>query len=148
MANACDAVSQHSAELIITNAKTVFDRFAALMSSGAEDNQSNARAWSAFNLSVAQDNQTIKQLATLGLIQAGQTGMTENQQTVSPAGTATAEAIKGTVGVAADQVAANIPALGDIVVKWAEAMLALTPVIVTAAGGASTPSQTQPKPTA
>jgi hypothetical protein len=51
----------------------------------------NARAWEAVKLSQAQNDlrrqqnaATIDHLAQIGLLQLGQTGATENQQTVSP----------------------------------------------------------------
>jgi len=121
------------------------------------NNGANDSAWQAFNLSVAQDNQTVKHLATLGLVQAGQSGMTENQQTVSPVRTATGDAIVGGVGVSAEQVAANVADLATTMVPIiasslataiSTAMAAILPALVTAVGGASSPSQTQPKPTA
>lgn len=90
------------------------------------NNGANDSAWQAFNLSVAQDNQTVKHLATLGLVQVGQSGMTENQQTVSPVRTATGDAIVGGVGVSAEQVAANV----------ADVATALVPVIASAVANA------------
>ena len=110
-----------------------------------------ARAWEAISLDMAQtasrraqNAATFDHYTSMASATSAQTGQTENQQTVSPAGTATSEAIKRGVGVAAEQVAANIAALSDVVTKFADAMNA---VLLTAAGGASTPSQTQPKPT-
>jgi len=50
----------------------------------------------------------------------------------------------GAVQTASAQVAANIAALSDVVTKLADA---LNSVLVTAAGGASTPSQTTAKTT-
>jgi hypothetical protein len=111
-------------------------------------NGGNDQAWQSFNLSVAQDNQTVKHLATLGLVQAGQSGFTENQQTVSPVRTATGDAIVGGVGVSAEQVAANVANITTLTTAIiTQTLAAVLPVLINAIGGASTPSQTQPKPT-
>ena len=79
----------------------------------------------------------------------------ETQQTVSPVRTATGDAIVGGVGVAAEQVAANVADLATSLIPViasalataiSQSIAALVPVVITAAGGASTPSQTQAKP--
>ena len=112
------------------------------------NNGANDNAWQAFNLSVAQDNQTVKHLATLGLVQAGQTGFTENQTSVDPVRTGTGDAIVGGVGVSAEQVAANIANITTLTTTIiTQTLAAVLPVLITALGGASTPSQTQAKPT-
>ena len=103
------------------------------------------RSYRDINLRRAQNAATIDHLAQLGIIAAGQTGVTEGQQTVSPAGTALSESLKGAVGVAAAGQAVNAEALTSAV---GQLFAALVAVIVTAAGGASTPSQTQAKPAA
>jgi|HubBroStandDraft_1064217.scaffolds.fasta_scaffold00148_14 hypothetical protein len=148
-------VSKQSSEINVWNQKVTGDRFAALMAQGAEDNQANSRGWQAFNLANAQDAQTMKHLATLGVISAGQTGVTENQQSVTPVRQATGDAIVGGVGVSAEQVAANISNLAtsitaviasSLATAIAQTLAAVLPVVVTAAGGASTPSQTSSKP--
>ena len=156
MPDCANAVSQQAAEINIWNQKITGDRFAALMAQGAEDNQANSRAWQGYNLEVAKDHQTLKYLSSLGEIQAGQTGMTENQQQVTPVRQATGDAIVGGVGVSAEQVAANVADLATAMVPIitsalataiSQTLAAILPVVVTASGGASTPSQTQPKPT-
>ena len=112
------------------------------------NNGANDSAWQAFNLSVAQDNQTVKHLATLGLVQAGQTGFTENQTSVDPVRTGTGDAIVGGVGVSAEQVAANLANITTLTTTIiTQTLAAVLPVLITALGGASTPSQTQAKPT-
>jgi|SRR5580700_8630831 hypothetical protein len=136
-----------------------------------EDNTENARrrtsnsadfdkAMNQVTIAGAQASQTLQQFALAGLIQAGQTGMTENQQSVTPVRQATGDAIVGGVGVSAEQVAANvadlatslIPAMANgINQAWAQSYQLFTaslPTLVAAMGGASTPSQTQAKPTA
>lgn len=114
-----------------------------------EDNSADARRrtgintshdvkWDAFQFQVAQDSQTVKHLATLGLVQAGQTGMTENQQSVDPVRTSTGDAIVGGVGVSAEQVAANVAntvtLVTDSVIK---ALNAILPTIIAAAGNSA-----------
>lgn len=130
MAEQCNASSQQASEINSQNFKAILDSYVARFLNSTDDNQANSRMWNAFNHSVAQDAQKVKHLAELGLLQLGQTGATENQQTVSPAGTATSEAIKGGVGVAGEQVAANVAALSDVAVKVAEALI---PAIIEAA---------------
>jgi hypothetical protein len=132
MADMCGSASQQASEVNAQNFKAILDTFVAAMQQSVMDNQQNARAWNAHNLTVANDAQKIKHLAELGLLQLTQTGATENQQTVSPAGTAASEAIKGGVGVSGEQVAANVAAMSDVAVKLAEALI---PAIVEAVKG-------------
>ena len=112
------------------------------------------RAWEDLALRKAQNAASLDHFINMGTALAGQIGVTEGQQTVSPEGTATSEAIKGGVGVSAAQVAANVANLATSLVPVISSALAtaisqtiasLVPVVVTAAGGASTPSQTTPK---
>ena len=138
MANCCDAVSQQAAEVNMQNAKTNCDAFGEITRQAVIDNQVHARALQNLQVESLKDAQIIKHLAQVGLLQLGQTGATENQQTVSPASTATSEAIKAGVGVSAEQVAANISALSDVVVKWSDTMAALAAMVI---------SQVQPKTT-
>lgn len=156
MANASDAVSQNAAETNILNEKLGYDAAAQLQHQSQIDNQVHARAQQALELQASKDSQLIKQLASLQTLTASQTGQTENQQTVTPVRTATGDAIVGGVGVSAEQVSANVADLATSLIPVltsalataiAQSVAALVPVVVTAAGGASTPSQTQPKPT-
>ena len=98
------------------------------------------------------------------MVLSGQVGTTEGQQTVSPAGTAASETTKGAVAaagageaVSAEAVTANVANLftsltpviaSALAAAISQTIAALVPVVVTASGGASTPSQTEPKPTA
>lgn len=130
-----------------------------------------ARAWEAVSLDMAQTSArraqnaaTIDHAINAGLVLSGQVGVSEAQQVVSPAGTAASETLKGAVGAAgageaisAEAVTANVANLftsltpviaSSLATAIAQTIAALVPVVVTAAGGASTPSQTQPKPTA
>lgn len=149
MAEASAGCSQRSAEVNLLNAKLAYDSSAQLQHQSLADNQSDARAWQSFKLSVAHDAQVVKYLASIGVLTATQTGETENEQAVSPVRTGVGDAIVGGVGVSAEQVAANIANIATIITNAInEAIAALLPVLITAAGGASTPSQTQPKPAA
>jgi hypothetical protein len=129
------------------------------------------RAWEAISLDMAQTSSrraqnaaTIDHAINAGIVLSGQIGISEAQQTVSPAGTAASETTKGAVAaagageaVSAEAITANtanlFTALTPVIASALAAAIsqtiaALVPVIVTASGGASTPSQTQPKPTA
>lgn len=155
MAECSNAASQQCAEVNNLNLKLGYDAAAQLQHQSQIDNQVNARALQSLQVRSSEDAQTIKQLATLGVISAGQTGMTENQASVSPVRTGTGDAIVGGVGVSAEQVAANVANLATATVPViasalataiSEAIAAILPAVITAVGGASTPSQTQPKP--
>jgi len=142
------------------NAKLGYDAIAGLIFQMLADNQAAARALQNLGLSIATDahiitnrkahnSEDFDKLVNMMVAPAVQTGTTEQEQTVSPAGTAESEGIKGGVGVSAEQVAANIPTLtgpvlAGILSALAQLAQAITPVILTAAGGASTPSQTKP----
>jgi len=132
-----------------------------------DDNQEHSRrrvsndsdfdkALNQITIQAAQDANTLKHLAAINLLTASQTGETENQQAVSPVRTATGDAIVGSVGVSADTVAASqanlltamTPVIASAVATaTAQTLIAVLPALITAVGGASTPSQTQPKPT-
>jgi hypothetical protein len=145
MGDCAPACSQQASELNNLNGKLGYDSAAQLQNQSFLDNQADARAWAAHKLRIAGNTESFDHAIRMGSVIAGQSGYTENQQTVSPVRTATGDAIVGGVGVAGEQIAANIAALGDVVTKFADAMAA---VLLTAAGGASTPSQTQAKPVA
>ena len=126
------------------------------------------RAWEAISLDMAQTSSrraqnaaTIDHAINAGLVLSGQIGATEGQQTVSPAGTAASETTKGAVAaagageaVSAEAVTANVANLftsltpviaSSLAMALSQTIAALVPVVINAAGGASTPSQTQPK---
>jgi hypothetical protein len=139
--------------------KLLFDTVMSRENQSILDNQEDARAWAALKLSIATDAQTAKQLAVMQNITSAQTGETEDQQTVSPVRTGTGDAIVGSVGVSADTVAASqanllsamtpviATAVSNSVNSAYQVFLAALPTLITAMGGASTPSQTQAKPT-
>lgn len=181
MADCSPEVAIGMANSQLSNQKIQQDSFASRENQSAVDNQENARevtanhrAWEAIKLEQAQiANRRAQNAATadkladtinLLAIAAGQiatqAGQTEAQQTVSPAGTATSEAIKGAVGtaaageaVSAEAVTASVANLASSLVPviasavataTAQTLAAVLPVLVTAIGGASTPSQTKP----
>lgn len=149
------ATSQQCAEVNNLNSKLGYDAAAQIQNQGLLDNQEDARAWSAFKLKAAQDQHTVTHLAQINAVISAQTGDTSNQQTTSPVRTATGDAIVGGVGVSAEQVAANVAniatALTPVIASalataLSQTITAVLPALITAVGGASTPSQTQPKP--
>jgi hypothetical protein len=128
-----------------------------------------ARAWEAISLEQAQiSNRRSQNAATIdhainaNLVLSAQVGSTEGQQTVSPAGTAASETTKGAVAaagaseaVSAAGITANIVNLftaltpviaSSLATAISQTISALVPVVVNASGGASTPSQAEPKP--
>jgi hypothetical protein len=158
--NCSPGTSQHAAELVLLNGKLAYDSAAQLQNQSLLDNQEDARGWAQLKLRVAQNSATVDHFLNITAAQATatamQTGQTEDEQTVSPVRTGTGDAIVGGVGVSAEQVAANVANLATSLVPViasalaeaiSTAISALLPVVVTAAGGASTPSQTQAKPT-
>ena len=157
MADCSPACSQQAAEINNLNAKLAYDSSAQLQHQSLVDNQEDARGWAALKFRIAQNNEAFDHAVRMGSVLSAQAGMTEQQQTVSPVRTATGDAIVGGVGVSAEQVAANVADLATALVPVitsavaqaiSTAITAMLPVLVTAVGGASTPSQTQPKPTA
>jgi len=132
--------------------------------------QARQRAWESIALDQAQTasrraqnaasfDKTMDSIVAIAVA----TGQTENQQTVSPAGTAASETTKGAVAaagageaVSAEAVTANVANLftsltpviaSSLATAISQTIAAILPVLVTAVGGASTPSQTEPKPT-
>ena len=126
------------------------------------------RAWEAVSLDLAQtasrraqNAATIDHAINAGIVLSGQIGISEGQQVVSPAGTAASETTKGAVAaagageaVSAEAVTANVANLmtamtpviaSALAAAISQTIAALVPVVVNASGGASTPSQTQPK---
>lgn len=164
----CAPQTPHSPTLLggAENIKLLFDEELDTR----RESQARTRAWEAISLDMAQTaSRRAQNAATFdaamqaGIILSGQVGNIEAQQTVSPAGTAASEGIKGAVGTAAageaisaEAVTANVANLftsltpviaSSLATAIAQTIAALVPVVVTAAGGASTPSQTKPPTT-
>jgi hypothetical protein len=136
------------------------------------ETQARQRAWEAVSLEQAhisnrraQNAATIDHAINANLVLSAQVGSTEGQQTVSPAGTAESETVKGAVAaagaseaVSAAAVTANVanlmttltPVIGTAIANAVstayQMFIANLPALITAVGGASTPSQTSAKP--
>lgn len=149
------------------NMKLLFDDTMSDMSAARKMAARHADAWETLRFRIAQNASAYDHAVSMGSVLAAQAGVTEGQAAVSPIRTGAADAqnqqpagavyppirnvdqaaATATAGIQAaqEQIAANIAALSDVVTKVADALAA---VLVTAAGGASTPSQTEAKPTA
>lgn len=158
MAEMSNGASQQFSEVNGLNLKAGYDYASAIREQAIIDSQRNSRGYASLELAVAHDTHTIRHLAALGLLQLTQTGATENQASVDPNRTGSGDYLAAGVvpanratdvaaaGVAtANEAVAN--ALATAVALMNQATAALQAVLITAAGGASTPSQTQPKPT-
>lgn len=164
----CSAgVSQQAAEVNALNFKALYDDTQSDVSINRKSLMRHQDAWETLRLRNSQFAASFDHALLAAVATANQTGSTENQQSTSPIRTGAADTetqqpagavyppirnvdqaasvATGGVMAAQEQIAANIAALSDVVTKLADALAA---VIVTAAGGASTPSQTQPKPVA
>lgn len=157
MAECSNASSQQTSEVNNLNSKLAYDFAAQIQNQALVDNQANARAWETLKLKTAQDAQTSSALAQTNAVISAQVSNIETQQTTSPVRTATGDAIVGGVGVSAEQVAANVADLATAIVPVIttalatainQTLVAVLPTLITAIGGASTPSQTQAKPAA
>jgi hypothetical protein len=139
MADCSPAVSQQTAEVNALNSKLGYDE--------ELDNKrevlARQRAWEDLALRKATNAATIDHALNAGIVLAGQVGTTEGQQTVSPIRTGSGDAIAAVPGVAAGMVSMSGGDLAQIV---AQTVAAIVPILITAIGGASTPSQTTPKP--
>jgi hypothetical protein len=153
-------MGQQAADIGLLNFKHGFDLALSRDHQSILDNQEDARAWAQLKLRAAQNGATfdhfVNMTSSAATAAAMQTGQTENDQTVSPVRTGTGDAIVGGVGVSAEQVAANVADLATSLVPVlasalataiSQTLAAVLPVVVTASGGASTPSQTSSKPT-
>lgn len=171
--NCSPGVSQAMADSQVFNQKILQDSVMSRENQAALDNQQNAResndnqrAWEAIKIDMAQiasrraqNAATFDKAIDAAIIAAAATAQTENQQTVSPADTAASETTKGAVAaagageaVSAETVTANVANLmttltpviaSSLATAISEAIAAILPVVVTASGGASTPSQTK-----
>lgn len=127
----------------------------------ADEQITNARAWEALKLRIAQNRESfdhfVQMTSAAATATAEQTGQTENEQAVTPIRTAAGDslaaaaypanrAIDTATATVADAAAGIATANQSIADAVANLVNALTAVVVTAAGGASTPSQTQAKP--
>lgn len=141
------------------NMKLLFDDTMSDMSASRKMAARHADAWETLRFRIASNGAAYDHAVSMGSVLAAQAGTTEGQQTVSPARTAASDNLAAgiapanraidvaTAGVAtaAEGIATANQSIADAV---ANLMNALTAVIVTATGGASTPSQTKPPTTA
>jgi len=157
MADCSPGVSQQTAEVNALNSKLGLDE----QYDNRRETLARQRAWEDLALRKAQNAHTFDHfvnMTTAGATAiAQQTGQTADEQTVSPVRTGTGDAIVGGVGVSAEQVAANVantatallPVIASaLATAISQTLAAVLPALVTAVGGASTPSQTEPKPSA
>lgn len=158
MEDCAPSVGKQFSEVNGLNSKLQYDSAAQLQNQSLIDNQGNARIWNAFNFMVAQNNEAFNTATKFNSITSDQTGQTENQQSVTPIRTGAGDylaagavpANRATDVAAAGVATANqaiADALATAVALFNQGIAALQAVLVTAAGGASTPSQTKP-PTA
>lgn len=158
MPDCSPGMSTQAADIGLLNFKHGYDLSVSRDNQSILDNQEDSRAWAQLKLRAAQNGATFDHFVNMTAAQATataqQAGQTEAQQTVSPVRTATGDAIVGGVGVSAEQVAANVaniattltPVIASaLATAISQSIAALVPVLVTAAGGVSTPSQTTPK---
>lgn len=169
MAETSAGVSQQAAEQNILNFKMLFDDTMSDISSNRKSLFRHQDAWETLRLRDSAFHSSFDHALLAAVAIANQAGGTEAQQTVTPirtgvgdtlaasaypadrtidtatAGTAVAaEGIATANEAVADALAAFVAGVNNAAVNLANAV---TAAIVTAVGGASTPSQTQPKPT-
>lgn len=140
------------------NMKLLFDMAAQslpLVQQMVADNQADARAWRALNLRREANGQAFDHLVNMTAAASGQIGTTEGQASVTPIRTAAADTeVQQPAGAVyppirnVDQGAATAntgiqAAMQAIADAMANLNAAITTVLTTAAGGASTPSQTK-----
>jgi len=117
------------------------------------ETRSRQRAWEDLSLFQARNAAVVAHAINANIALAGQTGSTEGQQIVSPAGTAASEAVKGAIGtaaageaVSAEAITANVANLftaltpviaSALATALAQTIAAIVPVVVTASGTAS-----------
>jgi hypothetical protein len=157
------------ADLVFASPHTLIGG-AEVLSRALQEGTENNRGWEQVKLRHAQNDTSFDKAVDAfiagilaNVCAATGVGSTEAQQTVSPGRTGSPEAAIDAIGTSNAGVAASSQAiatsLGNLAsalvpiitaaggVVTAQTLAALLPVVVTAVGGASTPSQTQAKPT-
>ena len=161
MADCSPGVAQQDADIQLLNKKTLADAFVQKLFA----QQPLPNAWELLSQMAVKDalalsnrvnnNNAFADFALkIGLTAAQATANTENQQVVSPADTASSETAKGAVADAGAGIAAGTQAIENAMSDFVNGVTmaatnfaqAMSAVLTTAAGGASTPSQTQAKP--
>ena len=163
MADCSPGVAQQDADIQLLNKKTLADAFIQKVFA----QQPMPNAWELLSQTLIKDavalsnrvnnNNAFADFALkIGLVAAQATANTENQQTVSPADTASSETAKGAVADAGAGIAAGTTTITDAMANFVQGVTsaaenfaqAMAAILATATGGASTPSQTQAKPAA
>lgn len=148
------------------NMKLLFDDTMSDISHNRKQLMRHSDAWETLRLLQAQNAAFTSHLANVNAVGSGQVGTTEGQASVTPIRTGAADTqtqqpagavyppirnvdqtsatANGAVNAAIAELTSQMANLTTTVTNLANA---LAPVLVNAAGGASTPSQTQPKPT-
>lgn len=156
MADCSPGMATQAADIGLLNFKHGYDVAFSRDNQAILDNQEDARAWAQLKLRAAQNaasfDHFMNMTAAAATATAQQTGQTEDEQTVSPVRSATGDAIVGGVGVSAEEVAANVANIATTLTPViasalstaiSQTLAAVLPALVTAVGGASTPSQTK-----
>ena len=124
------------------NMKLLFDSVMQNMQLGARASQSHSDAWETFRLTMAHNREAYYHAINMGSVLAGQAGVTEQQQTVSPIRTASGDNLAAgavpsnrATDVAAAAVATANAEVAALVAKFADAMTTLLVDVI---------SQTQP----
>lgn len=154
-------VSTQAADVNVLNLKMLAEDTISDISINRKSLMRHQDAWETQRLRQAQFHASFDHALLAAVAIANQTGATENQQDVTPIRTGTGDALASaaypanrtidtaTAGtaVAAEGVATANQALADqlatAVALMTQGLAALQAVVVTAAGGASTPSQTK-----
>lgn len=154
--NCSPGVSQQAAEVNALNFKALYDDTQSDVSINRKSLMRHQDAWETLRLRNAQFAASFDHALLAGVAIGSQTGNTADQQTISPIRTGLGDTMAGAVyppnrtidSATAGEAVANDVALGTALTLLQQAVAALQAVVITAAGGASTPSQTQPKPAA
>lgn len=165
MADMTPGVCAQASEVNALNFKALYDDTISDISLNRKSLFRHQDAWETLRLRNASFAASFDHALMAGMALSGQIGTTEGQAAVTPIRTGVADTVAAaaypanravdtadaSVSVAAADVAtANASVAANMVEALSllnQAIAALQGVVVTAAGGASTPSQTSPKPT-
>jgi hypothetical protein len=158
-------VCVQASEVNALNFKALFDDTQSDVSINRKSLMRHQDAWETLRLRNSQFAASFDHALLAAVAIANQTGSTESQQTVTPIRTGigdtmaaasypanrTIDTATAGTAVAAEGVATANQAIADALAQaialFNQGIAALQAVVVTAAGGASTPSQTSSKPT-
>lgn len=162
-ADCSPAVSQQACEVNALNFKALYDDTQSDVSNNRKSLMRHQDAWETLRLRNANFAASIDHALLSAVVASNQTGSTEDQQSVTPIRTGIGDTMASasypanravdtsdaTISVAAAGVATANQAIADALAQFISLMnqgvAALQSVLVTAAGGASTPSQTGSK---